>query len=321
MSSTLYVPHPNIRTRLVGVETKRVLFSHPRDKKALNHVDMAVTRYDDQYWYIKPGQDKYKGKFLVVSAYTERSIYINQRDQTWGDVGTTSAVGAYGDQFLDIIEQQQKGARTGQFRLHAPSANAVIFLRTHAEPWFGCVSGKTNYSDQYFAFELEPLDFVSIEYDFNSAEVLGVKPKTIFSEIVKNDSGSNQEKSVNIKEKSDQQFTFESEVGLQLEAPKAFKCKVPVLTNKGVELGGNEYHDMKWDTSNTTSQTWEATVKLRIPAGKSMRVTAAVTESIVQVPFVTTWKSPKSGKTATTKGMYKGVSGANLSTYYFPVEN
>lgn len=77
---------------------------------------------------------------------------------------------------------------------------------------------------------------------------------------------------------------------------------------------------MKWGTTNTESQSWETTVNLEVPAGEAFKVTATVTETNLNVPFVAKWKSVKTGEIMTMKGVFKGISSSDLDTEFVPVE-
>ncbi|PSN61327.1 hypothetical protein BS50DRAFT_578688 [Corynespora cassiicola Philippines] len=319
MNSDLFIPPPSIRTRILGTYARRALYSNKRDAKALSHVDLT-TPYDDQYWYIRPGKDQYAGQYLIVSAFTDQCLYINTRDYAWGDVGTFAPIGAYGDQYFDLVQQQGQGVRAGQFRIHTPSVNAVLFSRTHAQPELGCIPGNQTFDDHFFTFELEPLDFVGVEFDLSNAVVMSTRPKNLFSQQLRNQTGTDQDQSVKISESTEQQSTFEAEVGLELGVSTQVSCGVPMLAEGKVEVSAKVHSNLKWGSTNVRSQSWEATVNLKVPGGKTIRVTATVTESILNVPFVSTWKSKKTGQTMTTKGIFKGISSSDLSTNFFLIE-
>lgn len=320
MNPTFAISPPEIRTRIVGMKSRMVLYSHERDYNSLNHVDMTVP-YDDQYWYIKPGEGKQAGRYLIVSYRTNRALFVNPSNSDDWHVGTFEPIGSYPDHYFDLKEQQGQGVRAGQFRLHAPSSDGVVFSRTDMKPHLGCIGIKDGeYDDQWFTFELEPLEFVGIEYDLKKAVIRSVQPKGIFSQEGSNDNDKeNQSQSMSISETTEQQSTFETEAGLEIGVTTSFSCGVPVLAEGKVEVSAKVHTNLKWGSTNTTTQSWQATVNLVIPPRSKMRVIATVTQTLMDVPFTVTWKS-KLGKKITNKGTFTGLSSSDLSTRFFPVK-
>ena len=319
MSSALVIPPPDIRTRIVGMKSRKVLYSNDRDADRLNHVDMT-TPYDDQYWCIKPGKDGHAGHYLIVSDRTSRALFANP-NRDISRVGTWHPVGEFQDQYFDLNEKQGQGLRAGQFRLHAPSSHGVIFSRIDNKPELDCIAISDKiYEDNWFTFELEPLDCVRVDFDVANAKIKSIQPKSIFSQRSVNDTDAEQKPVITIRETTEQQSTFETEVGLEIGVTTSFKCGVPILAEGKVEVSAKVHTNLKWGSTNTTSQSWEASVPLTVPPHTHLRVTATVTESIMDVPFTTTWKSPKTGKTMTTKGIFRGLSSSDLTTNFFPVE-
>ena len=97
-------------------------------------------------------------------------------------------------------------------------------------------------------------------------------------------------------------------------------CEVrSVLADGKVQVGAKEHTELKWGSTTTTKQEWKKDVSLTMPPKTTLRVTAAVTESVIHVPVTTMWKSAKTGKTMKTTGVFKGLSSSDLSTYYFPI--
>jgi hypothetical protein len=339
MSSTLAIPPADILTRIVGMRSRKVLFSNERDTNCLNHVDMT-TPYNDQYWYIKPGKDANAGRYMIVSYRTNRALFVNPDRAEGNRIGTWQPDDKFNDQHFDLNGQRGQGLQAGQFCLHAPSTGGVIFSRRLTDITLppgsesGVVSpigsgflaqlGCNRVSDgvraeNWFTFELEPLDCVGVDFDVANAKIKSIQPKSIFSQTSKNDTNVTQTPIITISETTEQQSTFETEVGVEIGITTSFSCGVPMVAEGKVEVSAKVHTNQKWGTTNTTSQMWEASVPLTVPPYTHLRVTATVTESVLDVPFTTTWKSPKTGKTTTTKGMFRGLSSSELATSFFPV--
>lgn len=318
MGPELFISPPDVRVRIINLHSQKALYSNIRDDRALFHFD-ASTAYDDQFWYIKPGKDKYKGLYTIKSVEPGRYLYVKYIGGEWGQVGTMAE--SYDDQFFDIPKQQGQDAQARQFRLHAPlQGNGVMFSRTHMQPELGCVKLQDKiYPDQYFSFEMEPMDMIDIKYHLEEAPIEATRPRAIFSQESGNDTNEPQTPTIKISKCTEQQSTFESGFGVELGVSTTFSCGVPLVAEAEVELSAKIHTNLKWGSTNTATQLWEALVPLTVPPHKTYKVTAAVTENIIKVPFTTTFKSPKTGKTMVTSGMFKGLSSCDLKTNFFEV--
>lgn len=164
------------------------------------------------------------------------------------------------------------------------------------------------------------MDFVSIEFDVKKAVILSTNPKTIFEQSQANGGPMEQEQDYKVSEKTEQQSSFESEVGLEIGAYTEISCGLPFLAAGKVEVSAKVHGNLKWAKTTTTEQLWEATIKLECPPHTNMKVTASFNRIDHDVPIVTTWTSRINPEvTMTTKGIYKGLSYSNLTTNYFEV--
>jgi hypothetical protein len=87
-----------------------------------------------------------------------------------------------------------------------------------------------------------------------------------------------------------------------------------------VEVSTKVHTNLTWGRTTTVTQTWKASVPLQIPPHKTYKVTATVNENTIRVPFTTTWRSPKTRKTITVPGVYKGICGSAMETNFFEVK-
>jgi hypothetical protein len=324
MSSKLFIPPPDVRTRIIGTHVRRALYSHTRDHNALNHVDISVA-YDDQYWYIKPGKGEHEGLHLIVSAYTKRCLFVNFRNGAmgkWGDVGTSEPEGHYQDQYFDLAKRQGQGTQAGQFRIHAPSGGGVLFSRLSLQPELGCISITDNvYPDHWFTFEMEHMDMIDIHFDVKNAVIESTRPRSIFGQESENTTAVVQTPLIEINKTTEQQSTFESEFGMEIGVSATFSTGVPLVAEAEVEISTKVHTNLKWGITSTESQTWKTSVPLTVPPGETYKVTATVNENVLKVPFQTTWKSPYTGKTIVTQGIFRGISSSDLKTSFFSVTN
>ncbi|KAH6867915.1 hypothetical protein BKA58DRAFT_385972 [Alternaria rosae] len=317
MTSSRGIPPPEVRTRILNISSRRALYSNERDTNALNHVD-STTTYDDQYWYIQPGKDKNQGRYLIVSAYTGRALWANHRNGANGgngEVGTYNPPGEYADHYFDLAQTQGTGVRNKQFRLHSPAGSGNFFSRTHAQPELGCLSDTDKiYDDHWFTFEMEPLQFVRIEYDEQHPEIITTGIRHFPPQKAMNHLEIETTQEMTISQETEQQSTFTSEVGLSVTVSAEFSCGVPLFAEGKVGISTTLSTNLSWGTTNITRQKWEAKVVLKCPPKSATLCTASVLETRLRMPFVSYWKTEKGGKEVQLKGVYEGQSCASLST-------
>jgi len=317
MTSSRGIPPPEVRTRILNISSRRALYSNERDTNALNHVD-STTTYDDQYWYIQPGKDKNSGLYLIVSANTGRALWANHRNGANGgngEVGTYNPPGEYPDHYFDLAQTQGTGVRSKQFRLHSPAGSGNFFSRTHAQPELGCLSDTDKiYDDHWFTFEMEPLEFVRIEYDEEHPEIITTGIRHFPPQKAMNHLEIETTQEMTISQETEQQSTFTSEVGLSVTVSAEFSCGVPLFAEGKVGISTTLSTNLSWGTTNITRQKWEAKVVLKCPPKSATLCTASVLETRLRMPFVSYWKTEKGGKEVRLKGVYEGQSCASLST-------
>ena len=317
MESARGIPPPEVRTRLLNMISRRALYSNNRDHNSFNHVDSA-TIYDDQYWYIQPGKGKHQGLYLIVSAYTGRALWVNHREDgnaADGETGTYDPPGAYDDHYFDLAQTQGTGIRNKQFRLHTPAGHGNLYSRLHMSPELGCLSDKSQiYDDQWFTFEMEPLEFVRIEYDEEHPEIITTGIRHFPPQKAMNHLEIETTQEMTISQETEQQSTFTSEVGLSVTVSAEFSCGVPLFAEGKVGISTTLSTNLSWGTTNITRQKWEAKVVLKCPPKSATLCTASVLETRLRMPFVSYWKTEKGGKEVRLKGVYEGQSCASLST-------
>jgi len=134
------------------------------------------------------------------------------------------------------------------------------------------------------------------------------------SQQKENNSDVAQEQTYTIRESTEEESTFESEVGLELGVTTEVKCGVPMLAEGKIEISATAHSNLKWGTANRTTKEWQAEIKLSVPPHSKGRVTATILKSVMVVPFTSTWKSKSTGNTMVTTGVYKGVACADFKT-------
>ncbi|EUC42880.1 hypothetical protein COCMIDRAFT_28563 [Bipolaris oryzae ATCC 44560] len=320
MASKPLIPSPDLRVRIINTESRLALYSNARDKLGLNHVDISIP-YRDQYWYVRPGQGKNAGLYLIVSDYNDRAIYVDfENGLQWGPAGTSAPAGSSDLQYFDLAQQQGKGIRAGQFRIYNPTNDGVLFSRTNQQYEIGCVSNAMGtFNDQWFTFEAEPLELINIEFDLKNTVTESVRPVNIHSQEATNDTSEPQTPLIEVLKTTEQQYTFESEVGLELGISTKFSSGIPVAAKAEVKISAKIHTNLSWGIANSHSQTWKSSVPLNVPGHKTYKVTMTVTEYTIRVPFKAKWKSPATKKTIVTEGVFKGINSSELKTNYYEV--
>jgi len=323
MTSPGRIPAPDVRVRILNVSTRKCIYSNSRDTHQLNHFD-GTSVYDDQYWYIKPGQGDKQGLYMIVSAATGRALWANWRNganNRNGEVGTGVNPGCYDDHYFDLEQTLGTGVQNGQFRIHSPAGKCNFFTRTHAKPELGCLAdtGKI-WEDQWFTFETEPLEFVRIVYDEDHPEIITAGIKLFPPQKATNHDSIETTQRLAISEETEQQSTFTAELGISITASVEFSCGVPLVSDGKVGISTTVSTSFAWGTTNISRQKWEAEVTLKCAPHSSTQCTASLLETRLRMPFVAHWKTKKSGVAVQTKGMYEGQSCASLSTVTSPLK-
>jgi hypothetical protein len=317
------IPPPEVRVRILNLESRRALYSNTRDSNAIGHID-STTIYDDHYWYIQPGKGEYEGCYMFVSAYTGRALVVNWRNGTNGgngDVSTSDKVGQYGDQYFDLTQTRGKGIRNTQFRIHSPSGQGNLFSRTHSKPELGCLHDSDKiYSDHWFTFELEPLELIRIKYDEENPEIMHTGIVHFPPQQAVNHTDVAQQQKRSFSKETEQQSTFTSEVGFSVSMMAGFSCGLPLFGDGKVEVTTTMSQNMAWGKTNSTRQKWDTEVTLNVGPLSANKVTASLIETRMRLPFVSVWKVEETGKEIQLKGTYEGQSCHKLSTVFSPVK-
>ncbi|EMD67759.1 hypothetical protein COCSADRAFT_352762, partial [Bipolaris sorokiniana ND90Pr] len=110
-----------------------------------------------------------------------------------------------------------KDVRAGQFRIYNPTNDGVLFSRTIQELETGYVSDAIEtFNDQWFTFEVETLELINIEFDLKNTVTECVRFVSIYSQEATNRTSEPPTPLIKILETTEQQYTFDSEVGLEL---------------------------------------------------------------------------------------------------------
>ncbi|KAF5844548.1 hypothetical protein GGP41_007580 [Bipolaris sorokiniana] len=245
---------------IINTESKPALYSNARDKLGLNHIDISIP-YRGQYWYIRLGQDENGGLYLLVSDYNDRGIYVDcDKDLQWGRAGTSAPAGCSVFQYFDLSQQQSKDVRAGQFRIYNPTNDGELET--------GYVSDAIEtFNDQWFTFEVETLELINIEFDLKNTVTECVRFVSIYSQEATNRTSEPPTLLIKILETTEQQYTFDSEVGLELGISIKFSSE---------SLSSQR---LRWRS------TWKTSVPLNVPGHKTYKVTVTVTKYTIRVPF------------------------------------
>jgi hypothetical protein len=315
MSSSLYIPPSNIRTQIIGTQSRRALCSRWATLGVLKHADPDPDD-GDQHWYIVPSDnDTYRGQYRVVSAHTGQGLYI-KKQFFWGEVGTSTVDRLSPHQYF--LLEKGRGPQANQFRLKNLLADAVIFSRTHMQPGLGSWDADDTYPDHWFTLDIEPLDY-HFNYDLAAARIVTSRPIVLFTQELINNTGTEQTQNFTVNKTTQQQHTWAVARAIQISGQTTFRAAVPYL-DVTIMLRAQVTRSWNWGQTNTTTQSWTATVPVRVPPNTTMRAIALVTESKLNVPFEITWTSRRDrSQTMRTRGVYEGLSYTNLRTEWTTV--
>lgn len=306
----MYIPPPGVLFRIYNKNSGKVIYSSLKTKPEVSHTDRKDVK-DDQWFYLIHGTGNRAGKYVIKGKESNQVIFSRRHAEP--NVGHTGGNGDYDDNWHTFEPGQ--GEHVGYFRILTPSpGNTVLVSRNHAAPYFcNYENNIVKYEDQHFQFELEDVEFSSVEWNFQAAKIVSTERKPAGDVAIRNNTDNEQEYTVNLTIHHDIEGKAERLGGFPLQKSDV-KLKTPLPTIKDASIAAHD-EDVEWtfgsQFSNSTLETTEK--KFIVDAKMTGHVYATVASSKYEAPFVVKFKGKRSGKEVTVNGIWRGqVSGADL---------
>ncbi|KAI0185653.1 hypothetical protein EV127DRAFT_411938 [Xylaria flabelliformis] len=301
-----YIPPKEISFRLKNKSTNEVLFSREKNP---SFGQFEGDTFADQWWHLVPGTGEYEGRYLVKSNFTDKVLF--SRTHKKPHVDHIDGDGKWADQWFKL--EPDTGDRENWFRIRNTSSDTVVHSGDGVDN-IGADDEKND--DQYWCFEFEDMKFVGIDYKIDEHKILSNTPEAIGSDSITNeDTDTDQSNNIIITQTKTVTSIHEQTHGVTIKASFTWRLGVPVVAdtnNITLEVSQNN----EWKTGEHISDTKTFTVTVPVIAKPGTKITATVTatKSELEVPYVMTWKSAKTGYQFKTKGVYKGTSYWNVET-------
>jgi len=76
MSSTIFIPPPGLRFRLVGYLSHCAVFSRTTQEPYVGHCNVSQGTFPDQWFTLLPGTGDYAGRYAIKGEMTEKVLYV-----------------------------------------------------------------------------------------------------------------------------------------------------------------------------------------------------------------------------------------------------
>lgn len=136
-----------------------------------------------------------------------------------------------------ITLEPGKGKYDGYFRMVRICSGNVAIITSKSnglESTFGTkVEDCPTTSEQYFTFDYEPMEVVSIDYDLKESRRFDVAPHVLVDTYLSNDTGSEQTLTYELNEKTTTTSRWDYKLGIKLGITKKVKSTCIVKYNGG----------------------------------------------------------------------------------------
>ncbi|KUJ09033.1 uncharacterized protein LY89DRAFT_598580 [Mollisia scopiformis] len=308
-ASAQTLPPPEVAFRLPGLSSKKVLFSRKSQDPTYWHYPEDGGVYDDQWWYLIPGDGDHAGYYLLKSKYTGKVMFSRKSPDP--RVGHIDGDGKYADNWFWL--EFGTGDKVNNFRIRNHASDMVHVSRSGTDPEVINYAGDgTKYDDQYFSFLCELVNFDNIEYHINDAKILSSVVVAMGTETDCNETDTDQTIEFTFSKTESVSYTWDYTVGFIIDIGAGVEVEVPFVESGNVRVDVSNTHT--FSTMHTTSEdtTFSGTVTTTAPPHTEVTATATMTKSAVSVPFTMYVIVASTNKTVAIEGTYNGTSFWNI---------
>ncbi|KAJ3542650.1 hypothetical protein NMY22_g3428 [Coprinellus aureogranulatus] len=317
--SEFYIPPPEISARILNYAGTHVLAKGSKSwhERMGNYTPVsqtsASTDSDDQYWSFERS-----GGFTVclVRNKTMNQVILASSDPKPCPIYfADGSLKGSASSCSFITLEPGKGKYDGYFRMvRICSDNVVVIVSKSSglETVTGAkVSDISVSSDQYFSFDYEPMEVVSIDYDLKESRRFDVAPHILVDTYLSNDTGSEQTLTYELNEKTATTSKWDYKVGIKLGITKKVKTGVPKMAEGELSFDASFTAEWAQGKAYTTEQAWKAAFPVKAKAGERVRAKSTVWMGKFEVPYTLKMKN-QAGHQVEQKGIWHGVLAWNL---------
>lgn len=298
--SDLYIPPKEIIFKIKNYRSGNILY----DNKEHGLFIWKEEDYENGFWYLVHVKDKY---YKIKNNYSGKCIYYNETYDklvVWKEEDVEDCYW----EFVPTIQNgffKIKNNKNNKFMYHNKEYGIV--------PW-----EDTDQIDNQWTFIFEDMKVDKIEYNFDEGKILNTKTEVIANQVLTNNSDVQQTMIFKVEQSEIHSTNFEYSQGFSIKLGMEFSVGIPFFAESKFNV--ETTLDQSWTFGETKqfekrySQEFPLTA---LPKSK-IKATASVNKGNLNVPYIMTLKSKRTGFKVETKGIFSGVSTWDLR---YVVEN
>lgn len=161
----------------------------------------------------------------------------------------------------------------------------------------------------------------NIDFSLNNASISDMTPVVAASQIVTNNTGTQQTQTVTLTFTESQAYSFESTSGLRVQESIEFKAGLPLVGESKVAIEVEGTWTYKDGSETTEEKQVSLQVPVTVPANSAMQVDATLLSATLVVPYTATIAQTYTDGTTTSQtasGTFRGVNAYTVVTKYSP---
>ncbi|KAJ5776964.1 hypothetical protein N7520_000210 [Penicillium odoratum] len=157
---------------------------------------------------------------------------------------------------------------------------------------------------------------VTADYDSSSGKIVNTVPSYIADQTVTNHSEATQSPSVNLTKSVTVTESFSQTSGFSITVGATFKVGVPLVAEGEVKTEMTVKHEFTMGQTSSISTTVGQVVPVTTPPHSSIKATATMKSSTIDVPCTITFKHKETGASIQSKVVYHGLSYWDFTVTY-----
>ncbi|KAF8663989.1 hypothetical protein AX16_000840 [Volvariella volvacea WC 439] len=299
--SGLYIPPQGIHFRLLGTVSQLAIFSRTN---ASPPVGASSSKSNDQYFTFIHGTDQRQGLYAIKSRQTGLVLFSQAAQQP--TTGHVAGDGQLANNWFKL--ERGQGKLGNSFRLITLSNNLALFSRSQSSPNFGAIKADQRSDDQYFTFDWEDLETISLGYDFGQAKIVFSESITLDQQTLVNDTSEPKQMQYVLNKLVTHTSNFEYSRGLLLWTGFTVTGGIPSVTDSGgFQIDRSSGLMWRVGPSDSFSKPYTQSISIRVSPQYPVRFIARVTKGTVEVPYTILLKSKSTGAVTTSRGMWAGI--------------
>lgn len=308
----IIVPPERVYFRLIGKYSNRVLFSRYSPSPTFGHAAVDNER-DDQLWSLTPIVTQYGQFWHIKNRSTGRvlSTWNSEANDTNNDLTDSAAKSkfVYRGKGPNVFYINSEMASRDRLMLWA------LFSRLSPQPEVG---SSMIYEEgiHEFSFLLEGMTISRIEYHLDNWKLISAAPSNMPSQTFTNKTDLNQIMEFTFSETRTSTYTFEHSHGFGITVGTKGKIGIPFVAEGEISLEASTTHSWTFGSEISETVTFGTRFPVEARPGQTIIAKAAITRSIMDVPWTIYTKHVETGFEVQTHGTFHGVQYYHVNGEY-----